>query len=263
MSPVVCVFPLECVFASAGLCCAVMYGVVGYGLGERRRLHRHHHTILLVHHDDLDGPLFRRHVDPDRRATMLSLRAAARRSIGASTSTPSSRLIHTQTVTDDDIARLAAQPLHALTLADLCQHGRPPLSPAALLRSAHFTLALLPARLAHRIQALRRLPYIVVANPHVHRIHAHYVHSLSTLLPYAEPREDGGADGGGSGRLVTSADELRFTDVMADLVRTHAHTIAVLAKGFLEARRYIRADEVTRFLDEHLRARIGTRLIAE
>lgn len=37
----------------------------------------------------------------------------------------------------------------------------------------------------------------------------------------------------------------------------------MLAKGFLECRRYISAGKVTAFLDEHLRARIGTRLIAE
>lgn len=50
---------------------------------------------------------------------------------------------------------------------------------------------------------------------------------------------------------------------MADLVQTHSNTISTLARGFLEARKYISAKEVTRFLDEHLRARIGTRLIAE
>jgi len=51
--------------------------------------------------------------------------------------------------------------------------------------------------------------------------------------------------------------------VLADLVETHSHTIPTLARGFLECRRYINPVEVTRFLDEHLRARIGTRLIAE
>lgn len=50
---------------------------------------------------------------------------------------------------------------------------------------------------------------------------------------------------------------------MADLVQTHANTIPILARGFLECRKYISPADVTRFLDEHLRARIGTRLIAE
>ena len=50
---------------------------------------------------------------------------------------------------------------------------------------------------------------------------------------------------------------------MADLVQTHSNTIPILARGFLECRKYISPLDVTRFLDEHLRARIGTRLMAE
>ncbi|KAI9663059.1 MAG: hypothetical protein M1821_008107 [Bathelium mastoideum] len=159
--------------------------------------------------------------------------------------------LKTVTVTDGDVARLAAKPLHPLTLADLVKHGRPPLETPALLSSANFTLSILPSRLAHRIQSLRNLPYIVVANPHVSKIHNNYLHSLGTLLPYAERQ------------IETLEDEIQFTQVMANLVQTHSNTISILARGFLEARKYISPGEVTRFLDEHLRARIGTRLVAE
>ncbi|KAL9587679.1 MAG: hypothetical protein Q9203_003430 [Teloschistes exilis] len=152
---------------------------------------------------------------------------------------------------DDQVARLAAQPLHSLALADLVRHGRPPLSAEALFASANFILSLLPIRLAHRIQALRNLPFIVVSNPHIARIYNNYVHSLSTLLPYQERR------------ITNLQDEIQFTEVMADLVQTHSNTIPILARGFLECRKYISAGDVTRFLDEHLRTRIGTRLIAE
>lgn len=120
-----------------------------------------------------------------------------------------------------------------------------------MLSSANFTLDILPARLAHRIQSLRNLPFIVVANPHISKIHSNYIHSLSTLLPWAE-RD-----------ITTLEDEVKFTEVMADLVNTHSNTISILARGFLEARKYISPTDVTKFLDEHLRARIGTRLIAE
>ncbi|KAJ4289064.1 hypothetical protein N0V90_011406 [Kalmusia sp. IMI 367209] len=161
------------------------------------------------------------------------------------------RQLSTATVTDHDISRLASLPLHPLTLADLVKHGRPPLTTPQLLTSANFTLSILPARLAHRIQSLRNLPFIVVSNPHISKIHSNYIHSLSTLLPWAE-------------REITSLeDEVKFTEVMADLVNTHSNTISILARGFLEARKYISPKDVTRFLDEHLRARIGTRLIAE
>ncbi|KAL8706794.1 MAG: hypothetical protein Q9201_000220 [Fulgogasparrea decipioides] len=133
----------------------------------------------------------------------------------------------------------------------LGSHGRPPLSADALFSSANFILSLLPIRLAHRIQALRNLPFIVVSNPHIARIYNNYVHSLSTLLPYRERR------------ITNLEDEIQFTEVMADLVQTHSNTIPILARGFLECRKYINPADVTRFLDEHLRTRIGTRLIAE
>ncbi|RDA87380.1 hypothetical protein CP532_7028 [Ophiocordyceps camponoti-leonardi (nom. inval.)] len=138
----------------------------------------------------------------------------------------------------------------------LTSHGRPPLSEKSLLASANFTLSLLPIRLAHRIRALRNLPYIVVSNPNISRIYNNYLHSLSILLPYWHAAANGHA-------ISQVEDEIRFTNALAELVATHADTIPILAKGFLECRRYISPAEVTRFLDEHLRARIGTRLVAE
>lgn len=182
-------------------------------------------------------------------------------------------------VADSDIATLARQQQHPLSLADLVKyeytlqpsplhtlssnsvanlprHGRPPLSKRSLLSSANFTLSLLPIRLAHRLQALRNLPYIVVSNPNISRIYNNYLHSLSILLPYWKAAVEGRA-------ITTPNEEVRFTNVLAELVATHTDTIPILAKGFLECRRYISPADVTRFLDEHLRARIGTRLVAE
>ncbi|KAJ5639007.1 uncharacterized protein N7484_006869 [Penicillium longicatenatum] len=154
-------------------------------------------------------------------------------------------------VARDEVARLASTPRRSLTLADLLRHGRPPLSKEALLASANFTLSLLPARLASRIQALRNLPFIIVSNPHMSRIYHNYLHSLSTLLPYQQRK------------ITTFEEEKQFGEVLADLVHTHTNTIPILARGFLESRKYINPEDVTRFLDTHLRARIGTRLIAE
>lgn len=90
-----------------------------------------------------------------------------------------------------------------------------------------------------------------MSNPNISKIYNNYLHSLSTLLPYK------------SKTISNLDDEIRFTEVLAELVETHANTIPTLARGFLECRKYINPVEVTRFLDEHLRARIGTRLIAE
>ena len=90
-----------------------------------------------------------------------------------------------------------------------------------------------------------------MSNPSIARIYNNYVHSLSTLLPYRERQ------------ISNLEDEKEFTNIMADLVQTHSNTIPTLAQGFLECRKYISPPDVTRFLDQHLRARIGTRLIAE
>ncbi|KAL7949842.1 histidine kinase [Trichoderma barbatum] len=159
-------------------------------------------------------------------------------------------------VSDAEIAELASLPQHPLRLADLVRQGRPPLSERSLLASANFTLSLIPIRLAHRLQALQNLPYIVVSNPNISQIYNNYLHSLSILLPYWQAAS--------KGRAITTLDnEIKFTNVLAELVATHTDTIPVLAKGFLECRKYISPTEVTRFLDEHLRARIGTRLISE
>ncbi|KAL4820276.1 hypothetical protein BDW67DRAFT_181349 [Aspergillus spinulosporus] len=190
----------------------------------------------------------------DLRRSALSYRS---RMVATSLFATSSHLRLTTTTqnltprANDEVARLAASRRRPLTLADLLKYGRPPLSKDALLASANFTLSLLPARLASRIEALRNLPFIVVANPHISKIYGNYVHSLSTLLPWQKRQ------------VTTLEEENQFAEVLADLVHTHSNTIPILARGFLECRKYIDPAEVTRFLDTHLRARIGTRLIAE
>ncbi|KAI1386249.1 alpha-ketoacid dehydrogenase kinase [Hypoxylon trugodes] len=188
------------------------------------------------------------------RSCYYSSHATTTESPSSTTSPSEQKWSHppsTATVTDDEIADLTNKHQHPLSLADLVRHGRPPLSAEALYSSANFTLSLLPIRLAHRIQALRNLPFIVVSNPNISKIYHNYLHSLSTLLPWKH-------------RTIANLDaEIRFTSVLAELVHTHQDTIPILAKGFLECRRYISPQEVTHFLDTHLRTRIGTRLIAE
>ncbi|EEH42101.1 uncharacterized protein PADG_06921 [Paracoccidioides brasiliensis Pb18] len=188
------------------------------------------------------------------RILCLNRRPFARHPSRSLSSLPSRSWAYPPLVSDvakDEITRLASSPRRPLTLTDLLKHGRPPLSEEALLASANFTLSLLPTRLAYRIQALRNLPFIVVSNPHISKIYNNYMHSLSTLLPYQQRQ------------ITTMEEEIQFTEVMADLVQTHINTIPVLARGFLECKKYINTAEVTKFLEEHLRARIGTRLIAQ
>ncbi|KAI5781452.1 pyruvate dehydrogenase kinase-like protein [Geopyxis carbonaria] len=151
----------------------------------------------------------------------------------------------------DKVVRLAAKPLHRLDLADLVRFGRPPLSTQALLKSARFTRANLPIRLSRRILAFRNLPFIIVSNPHISRIFDNYRHSLQTILSFPPQHP------------TTLEEEVKFTTLLTEIVTTHQNTIPTLARGFLECRRYADSELVTTFLDQHLRERIGTRLMAE
>ncbi|KAK6534935.1 hypothetical protein TWF281_006235 [Arthrobotrys megalospora] len=153
---------------------------------------------------------------------------------------------------DREVAQLATLPLHPLTLSDLVRFGKPPLSPDLLLASASFTLRVLPIRIARRILSLRNLPYIVVSNPHISQIYNNYLHSLRLLLSF--PKENFPSN---------LKEEARFNDVLSEIVDTHRDTIPSLARGFSECKRYVAPDVTTDFLEEHLRARIGTRLLAE
>ena len=85
----------------------------------------------------------------------------------------------------------------------------------------------------------------------MNKIYNNYLHSLSTLEPFYQKE------------ITTIEEEYKFTEAMADLVRTHSNTIPILAKGFSQCRKYVDPVEVASFLDQHLRARIGTRLVAE
>lgn len=152
---------------------------------------------------------------------------------------------------NDEIAQLAAKHLDRLKLKDLIRFGRPPLPTRALLDSARLTREYLPVRLCRRILALRNLPFIIVSNPHISTIYNNYIDSLSTILAFP------------ASSLTSLAEEERFTNLLTEIVKTHSNTIPTLARGFLECRRYIAPEAATRFLDHHLRARIGTRLVAE
>jgi len=95
------------------------------------------------------------------------------------------------------------------------------------------------------------LPFIVVTNPAIKTIHDNYVHSLAACLPWIDKK------------IESKEDEQGVLRAMEGLLQRHSNTIPLVARGFLEVKDYVGSETVTKFLDEHLRARIGTRLIAE
>jgi signal transduction histidine kinase len=88
-----------------------------------------------------------------------------------------------------------------------------------------------------------------VLHPSISQIYSLYYNSFRVISSTKPPQ--------------TLDDNERFVEVLERLVQTHLNTIPTLAKGFFEASRYISAEEASKILDNHLRARIGTRLLAE
>lgn len=104
-------------------------------------------------------------------------------------------------------------------------------------------------RLAHRLQALRNLPYLIVLNPSISQIYSIYFNSFRVVSQINPPK--------------TLEENDYIVEILEQLVSAHTDTIPILSRGFWEARQYISAEEVTSVLDKHLRARIGTRMLAE
>lgn len=123
---------------------------------------------------------------------------------------------------NNKLARLAAQPLPPLTLKDLVRHSySPPSTPSRSWPPPATHARSFPFRLRRRILALRNLPFIIVSNLHISEIYNSYVYSLRTVLS-VPPNTPG-----------TLTEEERSTELLQEIVITHANTIATLAKGFI------------------------------
>ncbi|RIB16004.1 mitochondrial branched-chain alpha-ketoacid dehydrogenase kinase-domain-containing protein [Gigaspora rosea] len=143
-------------------------------------------------------------------------------------------------------AELSIRPV---TLKQFIQLGQPPHNTSALLESARYTKSELPVRLARRIKALQKLPFIVGTNPYIKKVYQLYFDSFELICNFPEITEE-------------KTDE-KFADMLAQIVANHSENIPTLAKGFQECKKYMPAQDITSFLDDMINARIGIRLIAE
>ncbi|CAG8560654.1 2131_t:CDS:2 [Racocetra fulgida] len=135
---------------------------------------------------------------------------------------------------DDKVTKYAEQSIRPVTLKQLIQFGQPPLSTSILLDSARYTKSELPVRLAHRVKALQKLPFIVGTNPYIKKIYQLYFDSFELICNFPEITDE-------------STDD-KFAEMLAQIVASHSENIPTLAKDFL---------------DDMISARIGIRLIAE
>lgn len=119
----------------------------------------------------------------------------------------------------------------------------------AILANAGNVIKELSIRLAHRIEALRQLDYLILLIPSISQIYSTYFTSFQVMNSAKPP--------------TTLEENDEFVKDLEKLVEAHTNSIPTLAKGFYEARKILPAHKSGPILDTHLRARIGTRLIGE
>ncbi|KAF9121714.1 hypothetical protein BGX30_002409 [Mortierella sp. GBA39] len=163
---------------------------------------------------------------------------------------------------DDKVNQYANQEIQTVTLKTLLGLGRSG-SPshdqlqqdtagdlAINLDVARYARKELPVRLARLIKATQKLPFIVGTNPYIKRVYKLYYDSFQSIT--SSPEE------------IRDKDDLdRFASLLKGLVESHADVVPTLSQGFLECKKYMTKEDIKRFLDDMIRARIGIRLIAE
>ncbi|KAK2467103.1 hypothetical protein APHAL10511_001361 [Amanita phalloides] len=177
---------------------------------------------------------------------MISTRAAvaSRRSLSSYRRPPQP--------TSSEVAQLlskyATSPPRPINLSKLLSFGRP-LTDESVLDSVSYVLAEIPRRLATRVRSVEALPFIVGTNPYIAKTLHTFRDSFLTLATYPP--------------VTTAKENARFTELLANLVQSHANDIPTMAKGFQECYRYISPTQISTFLDSAIRSRISVRLIAE
>jgi len=146
------------------------------------------------------------------------------------------------------IDRAAAKPSVRLTPATI-MYADNNSSNLGIMRSAQYLHQELPIRIAHRVAAIRNLPFIVGCNPEILAVHELYIRAFTILSQIPA--------------IVTKADEERYSQILRELLEDHKDVVSNLAKGFKEARKHIKDEEVIRrYLDKNLTSRLGIRMLA-
>lgn len=139
--------------------------------------------------------------------------------------------------------------IRPISLRQLTFFGRT-LTEPRLISSANYVRTELPTRIAHRLRDIQKLPYVVVANPHLSLVYELYYKAFEKFRAVPEIR--------------TLAENDKFCDILHEMLKEHLVVIPNLATGVLQCRELVEApDEMDRFMNTMLRARISRRVIAE
>ena len=133
-----------------------------------------------------------------------------------------------------------------VSLRQLIQFGRG-MTDAKLQVSANFVLREMIVRISRRIREMQNFPFIVTRNPHIARVLEIYWHGFSALRKIS--------------RIQSLEDNRRFCAILPSLLDDHAASLLGLAEGMLECTKHLREEQIHKFMDSMLKARIGRRLL--
>ncbi|MCJ1310531.1 hypothetical protein MMC25_004195 [Agyrium rufum] len=145
----------------------------------------------------------------------------------------------------DEWVQKEARPI---SLRQLTFFGRT-LTESRLKSSANYVRTELPTRLAHRLRDMQTLPYVVVTNKHMSHVYELYYKAFETFrrVPEIKSVEENDA----------------YCKVLTQTLQEHLTVIPRLAMGVLECQDLMSAEEIDKFMNTLLRARISRRVIAE
>jgi hypothetical protein len=95
-------------------------------------------------------------------------------------------------------------------------------------------------RIAHRLRDIQKLPYVVVANPHLSLVYELYYKAFERFRVIPE--------------IKTLEDNERFCDILRKTLKEHLVVIPKLAMGVLECRDLVAPGVMDQFMNTLLRS---------
>lgn len=127
-------------------------------------------------------------------------------------------------------------------------HYKPPLRNNAEYMLSIKTVNLLLSYTCRQLDAIQKLPYIVVLNPNIEISNSLYLKTLETLLSIEYP--------------YGLQNRETMVQLLTSFLDEHQDTLVTLARGFQEVMEHYPKESVFEFLNQHLRDRISMKLLA-